>query len=122
VRYQAGTLLAVGQKGNTTVRHGLRTAGDPERVSLKAQRSTLNADGRDVSFIEADVVDGEGTVVPAARSWITFAIKGPARLLGGTTQIDPISGVAAINAQSTSEPGEVLVDPNSGWVPCDLRQ
>jgi len=79
-------------------------------VSLKARKSTLNADGRDVSFIEADVVDGEGTIVPAARSWMTFAVKGPARLLGGTTQIDAISGVAAINAQSTSEPGEVLVE------------
>jgi len=113
VRYQAGTLLAVGQKGKTTVRHELRTAGDPERVSLRAQKTTLNADGRDVSFIEADVVDREGTTVPAARPWITFAATGPARLLGGTSQIDAISGVAAINVQSTSQAGEVIVEASS---------
>jgi beta-galactosidase len=82
-------------------------------VSLRAQKTALNADGRDVSFIEADVVDRAGTIVPTARPWITFAVTGPARLLGGTTQIDAISGVAAINVQSTSQAGEVIVEASS---------
>jgi Glycoside hydrolase family 2 C-terminal domain 5 len=111
--YGTTCATAVGQKGKTTVRHELRTAGDPERVSLRAQKTTLNADGRDVSFIEANVVDREGTTVPAARPWITFAATGPARLLGGTTQIDAISGVAAINVQSTGLAGEVIVETSS---------
>lgn len=113
VRYRAGTLLAVGVKGKATVRHELRTAADPERVSLRAQKATLSADGRDVSFIEADVVDRQGTIIPTARPWITFAVKGPARLLGGTTQIDAISGVAAINVQSTIQAEEVIVEASS---------
>src|SRR5262249_6048291 len=113
VSYQVGRLLAVGQKGHTTVRHELRTAGTPQSILLKAEKRTLAADGRDVSFIEADVVDGEGTIVPIAQPWVTFAVKGPARLLGGATQIDAISGVAAINVQSTGLIGEIIVEATS---------
>ena len=36
-------------------------------------------------------------------------MEGPGRLLGGTTEIDAISGIAAINLQSTGERGPVLV-------------
>ena len=113
VSYQAGRLLAVGQKGHTTVQHELRTAGRPQSILLKAEKRTLAADGRDVSFIEADVVDGEGTIVPIAQPWITFAVKGPARLLGGATQIDAISRVAAINVQGTGLIGEIMVEATS---------
>jgi hypothetical protein len=59
--------------------------------------------GEPIFFILA-LVDREGP-------WITFAVKGPARLLGGTTQIDAISGVAAINVQSQA--GEVIVEASS---------
>jgi beta-galactosidase len=113
VSYQPGTLVAVGQKGNKTVRHELRTAGTPQSILLKAENQALKADGRDVSFIEADIVDDSGTIVPAARPWISFAVKGPARLLGGTTQVDAISGMAAINVQSTGQVGEILLEAKS---------
>ena len=63
----------------------------------------------DVSFIEAGVVDNAGTVVPSARPWIHFTSQGPGRLLGGTTVIDAITGRAAINVQSTRQPGEIVV-------------
>ncbi len=113
VSYQPGTLAAVGQRGHTTVRHELRTAGTPQRILLKAENRTLKADGRDVSFIEAEIVDDSGTIVPAARPWISFAVKGPARLLGGTTQVDAISGMAAINVQSTGQVGEIMLEAKS---------
>ena len=113
VEYQSGSLAAVGRKGETTVRHELRTAGTPQSVSLRSDKQTLTADGGEVSFIEADVVDAEGTIVPDARPWIAFTVKGPGRLLGGTTQVDAISGIAAINVQSTGETGEIVVEATS---------
>lgn len=113
VSYQAGILVAVGRKGNTTVRHELRTAGTPQKISLKPDKENLVADGMDVSFIEADVVDAKGTVVPTARPWINFSVRGPGRLLGGATEIDAISGVAAINLQHAGGAGEIVVEAAS---------
>jgi len=109
VPYEAGTLTAIGRQGNVTVQDEARTAGKAARISLKAEKDTLIADEEDVSFIEADVVDAEGVIVPDARPWIQFSVDGPGRLLGGATEIDAIAGVAAINVQSTGRSGEVRV-------------
>lgn len=122
VVYQAGTLRAVGKKGNMTVRHELRTAGAAKGIVLKPHKESLAADGADVLFIEADVVDSAGTVVPTARNWLSFSAKGPGRLLGGATHIDAITGVAAINLQSTGQAGEIVVNATSpGLAPATLR-
>ena len=104
-----GTLTAVGHKGSATVRHTLRTPGSPARIQLKSEKQTIAADDEDVSFIEADVVDAQGVAVPDARPWIHFSVEGPGRLLGGAVDIDAISGVAAINVQSTGQPGAITV-------------
>jgi len=37
------------------------------RVAVKAAKGTLDIDREDASFIEADVVDADGTVVPDAH-------------------------------------------------------
>jgi beta-galactosidase len=113
VSYQPGTLVARGRKGGATFQHELRTAGESREILLKAEKQSLAADGMDVSFIEATVVDKDGTVVPSARPWINFAVQGPGRLLGGTTTIDVITGRAAINVQSTGQPGEIGVEATS---------
>jgi beta-galactosidase len=109
VVYEPGRLLAVCRKADTTVKDEIQTPGGPVRMVLKADQETLAADDADVAFIEADVVDANGVIVPAARPWIRFSVEGPGRLLGGTTEIDAISGVAAINVQSTGAPGIIVV-------------
>ncbi|TAM84263.1 MAG: DUF4982 domain-containing protein [Acidobacteria bacterium] len=113
VTYRPGTLLALGKKGNTTIRHQIRTAGPAKGIVLKPDRTSLVADGADVIFVEADVVDSAGTIVPTAQNWIAFSATGPGRLLGGTTEIDAITGIAAINVQSTGEPGELIIKASS---------
>ncbi|MHB8655871.1 MAG: hypothetical protein ACYDA9_18565 [Terriglobia bacterium] len=80
-------------------------------------KETLAADDADVSFIEADVVDASGVIVPSARQWILTSVKGPGRLLGSTNDIDAISGVAAINVQSTCQPGEIEVSASARALP-----
>jgi beta-galactosidase len=113
VAYQPGTLLAVGKKGSVTVRHQICTAGPANGLVLKPDKESLVPDAADVVFVEADVVDTAGTVVPTAESWIKFSATGPGRLLGGTTEIDAISGIAAINLQSAGEAGEVVIKATS---------
>lgn len=109
VSYEPGTLTAIGRKGATRVKDERRTAGEPAQLSLVSDKPTLAPDGLDVAFIQAQVLDSKGTLVPAAHPWISFSVEGPARLLGGTTEIDAISGIAAINLQSTGERGRVSV-------------
>jgi len=69
----------------------------------------LAVDRGDVSFLEADVTDSNGVTVPSARPWITFSVRGPGQLLGATPEINAITGVAAINVESTGQPGEIEV-------------
>ena len=113
VAYKPGKLLAVGKKGNTTVRHQISTAGQARGIVLKPDKDSLAADGADVVFIEVNVVDSAGTVVPTAQNWITFSATGPGRLLGGTTEIDAITGIVAINLQSTGAEGAIVVEATS---------
>ena len=113
VSYQAGTLVARGRKGSTTVQHELRTAGESRKILLKAEKQKLVADGMDVSFITAAVVNKDDTGVPSARPWISFSVQGPGRLLGGTTTVDAITGLAAINVQSIGQSGRVTVKASS---------
>jgi beta-galactosidase len=109
VPYEEGRLVAVAHKGNETVRDEVRTAGAPVRLRVKAEKERLDVKREDVSFIEADVVDANGTIVPEAHPWVRFEVRGPGRLLGGTTEIDAITGVAAINVQTTGGAGEIVV-------------
>lgn len=113
VTYETGRLVAVGRKGDVTVRDEIRTAGAPARISLRAEKAELESDGADVSYLEADVVDSAGVVVPEARPWIRFSVAGPGRLLGAGTEVDAISGIAAVNVQSAGEPGEIVVTASS---------
>jgi beta-galactosidase len=113
VPYENGSLVAIGHKGAETVRDELRTAGAPARIILKSEKAALAVDREDVSFMEADVVDSNGTIVPDAHPWIRFTVEGPGRLLGGTTEIDAISGVAAINVQTAGQLGEIAVTATS---------
>jgi beta-galactosidase len=113
VSYEPRSLVAVGEKNGITVRDELRTAGAASQIVLSAEKAAITSDGLDVCFIEADVQDAAGVVVPNARPWIRFTATGPGRLLGGTREIDAISGMAAINLQSTGHPGEIVVTATS---------
>lgn len=113
VAYEPGTLVAVARKGGAVVRDQQRTPGKAVRVALRSELSEVVRTGVDVSFIEADLVDAAGTVVPDARPWIHFNVEGPGRILGGTADIDAISGVAAINVQSSGKSGMISITATS---------
>jgi beta-galactosidase len=82
VPYQPGTLKAVATKdGKVFCTTKVKTAGNPAGIVLSADRSTINADGADLSFITAKIVDAEGTHVPNASDLISFNIEGPGKLI-----------------------------------------
>jgi beta-galactosidase len=60
----------------------VETTGAPAKLILTADRTTLAADGRDVSVIAVSAVDARGRWVPTADNPIELEIDGAARIIG----------------------------------------
>lgn len=83
VPYQPGELAAVGldETGAEVERCVLRTAGKPAGLRLSVDRAALAADGQDLSFVTAEVVDSQGVVCANAEDLLRFSVSGPATLV-----------------------------------------
>ena len=52
VKYESGTVKAVSRKeGKTVAEQEIRTAGEPAQIRLSPDRSTIQADGKDLSSL-----------------------------------------------------------------------
>jgi beta-galactosidase len=60
----------------------MQTAGDPVNVVLTADRTEVAADGWDLSYVEARIVDANGTVCPNSDVLLKFNIEGAGTILG----------------------------------------
>ncbi|WP_053990124.1 beta-galactosidase GalB [Mangrovimonas sp. TPBH4] len=77
IPFEAGTVKAVSRKdGQVVLEKELKTAGEAATVKLTADRQTINADSKDLSFITVDVVDAEGNFVATAQNQLNFSIEG----------------------------------------------
>jgi beta-galactosidase len=89
VPFEPGTLKAISRKdGKDVLSKEIKTAGEPGSIRLTADKETIRATGKDLSFVTVEVLDAEGNVVPAANSLIQFTIEG-AGDIAGTDNGDP---------------------------------
>ena len=92
VTYEPGELVAVSRKnGQEVLSRTIRTAGEPVAIRLTADRNRIDATGKDLSFITAEVIDKDGNVVPTADNLIRFSVEGPA-FIAGTDNGNPTDG------------------------------
>jgi len=83
VKYAPGTLSAKGYNGGRLVaEQKVETTGEAAAVQLTPDRSTINADGADVSVITVAMTDAQGRVVPTAGNKINFTLEGAGKILG----------------------------------------
>ncbi len=83
VPYQPGELKAVAyQNGRELGTTTMRTAGEPSTLRLTPDRTTLKADGEDLSFILVEAVDANGNPCPLAMNEVKFGLEGPATIAG----------------------------------------
>lgn len=76
VVYTPGMIKAVSRKaGKQVLEREIRTAGKPAKIILEADRNTINADGKDLSFITVKIVDKYGNLVPDADNLVEFKIN-----------------------------------------------
>jgi beta-galactosidase len=127
VPFATGTLQAKATKGGAVVATDtVKTAGAAAALVLKADRASITADGRDLSFVEVDIVDAQGVVVPQANNRVDFTISGPGAIVGldagDSTNHDSYKGTshAAFSGklmaivQSTATAGKVTLKATSG--------
>lgn len=83
VVYQPGEVKAIAydEAGNAAAEAIVRTAGEADHIVLTADRQTIAADGDDLVYITAAIVDKNGVVCPYASDRITFAVEGVGELL-----------------------------------------
>ena len=122
VKYESGTVKAVSRKeGKTVAEQEIRTAGEPAQIRLSPDRSTIQADGKDLSFITVEILDKDGNLCPNAENDVTFAVEG-AGFIAGVDNGSPISmekfkdnhrkafyGKCLVVLQNNGEPGGVKV-------------
>jgi beta-galactosidase len=80
--YQPGTLRAEGvTEEGQPVSVSLSTAGEPCQIRLTADKSTFLADGQDLIYVTAEILDRNGLVCPDAAIPLTATVKGAGSLL-----------------------------------------
>ena len=82
VVYQPGTLKVVAYKsGKKWATDEVKTAGEPAKLKLEADRKEISAAGKDLSFITVTVTDKNGVTAPRADNRIHFEIEGPGEIV-----------------------------------------
>jgi beta-galactosidase len=91
VKYTAGELKVVAYRnGRRWATNAAKTAGPAAKLTLKADRAAIEADGNDLSFVTVTVADKNGQLVPRSKNQITFEIEGPGEIVA-TDNGDPTS-------------------------------
>lgn len=82
VYYRPGKLRAVGyQKGIKVSEATMTTAGPAAKVELTAERKSIAADGKDLVYLHARIVDKDGNLVPNMRNRVKFEAKGAGEVI-----------------------------------------
>lgn len=125
--YQEGELKAIAydETGKVIATNVKRSFGDAKKVSLKADKKELSADGTDLIFVEIGMEDEKGNPVENATNRVNVHVTGAGRLLGldngDSTDYDQYKGksrrlfsgklMAIIGA--TLEPGKIQMEVSS---------
>jgi len=124
--YAPGTLKAVGvENDKETLPVLLKTAGVASKLKLTADRSTINADGQDLSYITVEITDDQGVLDPNAGNTLNFDTSGPGTIVGvGNANLKDTDayvgdahqarhGRALVIIKSTQEAGNITLEVSS---------
>ncbi len=76
--YQPGEVkvVAYDEQGNPAAEKTIRTAGKPHHIELVTDRTSLQADGKDLAYITLRIVDKDGNLCPNDGRLVSFKVKG----------------------------------------------
>lgn len=126
-KYEPGTLkvVAYDEQGKAVAEKEIHTAGEPYRIVLSADRDTITADGKDLSFVTVSVVDKDGNLCPHADNQISFKVKGAGTYRAGANgdptslesfqkpQMKVFSGMMTAIVQSEEKAGTIRLEASA---------
>lgn len=123
VKYQPGSLKVVAyDNGKPVAEKTIVTSGKPSKLKLEADRSEIQADGKDLSFITVSVLDKNGNPCADATNELSFKVVGAgtyrAACSGDATSVEQFhlpkmklfSGKLVVLVQSVENPGDITLE------------
>lgn len=119
--YQPGEVrvVAYDEQGNPVAEKIVRTAGKPHHIELVTDRSSLQADGKDLAYVTLRIVDKDGNLCPNDGRLVSFKVKGAGKYRasanGDPTCLDlfhkpemhAFGGMLTVIVQSGEKTGEI---------------
>ncbi|WP_278410473.1 glycoside hydrolase family 2 TIM barrel-domain containing protein [Phocaeicola coprocola] len=119
--YQPGEVrvVAYDEQGNPVAEKAVRTAGKPHHIELVTDRSSLQADGKDLAYVTLRIVDKDGNLCPNDGRLVSFKVKGAGKYRasanGDPTCLDlfhkpemhAFGGMLTVIVQSGEKAGEI---------------
>ena len=135
---ESGSVAAVGRdaEGREIARDEMFTVGDPVKLCMRCKTGPegLLADGSDIAMVDVWVEDAKGRVNPLANGRVDFALKGPARFMGGWNsgtfgETSPIGkdwvnlecGVNRVFVKGGRSPGKVVLSATCGGLSASVE-
>ena len=122
-RFEPGELKAVGYVGGKPVSQwALQTAGPAAAIHLTVDRTKIAADGDDLAYVTAELVDAKGqpTYLPNADKLLTFKVGG-AGVLAGVGNGDPTALESFQNGKRSTFRGRAVAVIRAGHKPGQIR-
>lgn len=129
VPYHAGILKTIGYtNGKQAASSQLQTAKQPMKIKLSADRSTIKADGQDLSYITVELTDANGIRNPKAENLVKFKAEGGTIVAVGNA--NPVSlesyqlpqrkawqGRCLVIVKSNRNPGNITLTATADGMP-----
>jgi len=134
--YQPGELKVVAYKnGRRWATDTMKTTGPATKLTLQADRTKIQADGQDLSFVTVTVADKHDLQVPRAMNHIRFSIDGPGEIVatdnGDATSFEPFqapehnafNGLALVVVRAKAgQPGTIVLKAETdGLQPAKIK-
>ena len=130
VVYEPGVLkvVAYDYDGHAATTETIRTAGQPARIVLKADRTAISSKGEDLAFVTVSLQDKDGNPCPTAANEMSFSVSGAAKFRaacnGDATSLVPFcsttmplfSGELVVVVEGTAK-GKATLTVSAGGLP-----
>ncbi len=121
VKYEPGAVkvIAFDDQGKAVSEKTMVTAGQPHHIQLEADRPSIKANGEDLSYVTATLVDKNGNPCPTAANRLYFNVKGKGKFRaacnGDATSLEAFheptmkafNGKLVVLVQSSTEIGNI---------------
>lgn len=128
VIYQPGEIKVVAYDANDKIvaEKIVKTAGETHTIKLTADRKTIKADGKDLSFVTVELLDKNGNLCPRAANLLFFDVVGAGKLKavcnGDATDqtsfaskyMKTFNGKLVVTVESDTNPGEITLKVSGG--------